>query len=141
MKANELRIGNLVSVDGMHYKVYSIHSPMPIEDEKFYGKYYVDLWNNGIVSKLLSDLEPVSITEELLISYGFDLTETWRHEDSWFKSFSLIKNKFNITFTFFHNDYYEFYINDVFTDVKYFHEIQNFVLLISREELELKIKD
>lgn len=135
MKANELRISNLVSVNGVHYKIYSIHSPMPMKDKNFSGKYYVDLWNNDIVSVLLSDLEPVPITDELLLNHGFNLD--YFEENTCYKEFLLHKNGFNFMFILL-NGYYEFYLDNVLTELDYFHELQNFILLITGEELELK---
>ena len=68
MKATELRIGNLVSFGGRMATVYQINRSEVSIMYKGYIK-EIDEVRRSTVS--INDIEPVRITEEILLKYGF----------------------------------------------------------------------
>ncbi len=69
---NELRIGNLVLHNGVEWYVDGIHRGYPHSEERFNEKDYVDLSFDGIISATLEEIEPIHITEEILLKFGFN---------------------------------------------------------------------
>lgn len=67
MNAQSLRIGNIVKHNNTYWKVYGIQSPMPLEDKRFSDKYLIDLWNNGLVTVTIDEVEPVELTEDNIL--------------------------------------------------------------------------
>jgi len=62
MKANELRIGNLVSYDGRIFEIDTIAKEFPTLNTIEFGIGVVD-WEN---------IEPIPLPEEWLIKFGFE---------------------------------------------------------------------
>lgn len=72
MRTEELMIGNLVQYNGFRMTIAGIQPPWPREDPKFDGKHVIDLFDGaGIITAALEEVEPLEITEELLIELGF----------------------------------------------------------------------
>lgn len=132
MKANELRIGNVVQVNGVEYKIHSIHSPEPMKDENFSDKFYVGLWNNGLTSYLLSDLEPVPLTREILEDKGFYYDEGSYVLDSEL-GISLSIDLIGGLCYYFGN--LESLWVDILGEIKYLHQLQNLWFDLTGEEL------
>ena len=131
MKAKELRIGNLVQVNGVEYKIHSIHSPEPMKDENFSNKFYVRLWNNGLTSCLLSDLEPVPLTREKLFMFGFeDISNDV--ESVFIKGNFCFYGSLNEVVVELDDGETEY---DLFTECKFAHKLQNLWLDLTEEEL------
>ena len=65
MKAEELRVGNLVEYNGMQWVVLSIIYPSP-RDDKYSGKWLLELSNGGIITVPLEECMPIPLTEEWL---------------------------------------------------------------------------
>jgi hypothetical protein len=131
MNARELRIGNLVKVNGVEYYIYCIHSPMEMKDESFSHKYFVDLLNYGIVSHLESDIEPIPLTEEWLERFGFVQNKVdWY----WIKDGFKLPNKQTITIV----DTTAVMCPWSNREIKYVHSLQNLYFALTGEELELK---
>jgi hypothetical protein len=111
MKAEELRIGNLV------YKYYP--SGIEIEAVNEINSYFV----NGIG---ISAIEPIPLTEEWLLKFGFE------KEGGWFKKKRLLL--FNIR-----NMYFTTPSKDIVSvDVTTVHQLQNLYFALTGEELTLK---
>jgi len=72
MKANELRIGNLVSQNGFFGYVYSIESALPRQEKRFSDKDLVTLFDNGITTVPIDEIKPIPLTEEWLLKFGFN---------------------------------------------------------------------
>lgn len=62
MKSTEIRIGNLVNFEGKPYEIDSIAYVYPTLNTAEFGIGVVD-WNN---------LEPIGLTEEWLLKFGFE---------------------------------------------------------------------
>ncbi len=67
----ELQIGNRVLYNGMEAIVYSIRGPYPDVSERFNNKATVDLVLGGLITATEDEIEPVLLTEEILLRFGF----------------------------------------------------------------------
>lgn len=71
METQELRIENCIRYNGSVASVYAISSPMPNSNNNFNNKGRVTLWCNGLITANIDEIEPIPITEELLLKIGF----------------------------------------------------------------------
>lgn len=71
MEVKELRIGNYIRYNGCIVSVYAIGNPTPNKDKHFNNKARVTLWCNGLIDATIDKIEPIPITEELLLKIGF----------------------------------------------------------------------
>jgi hypothetical protein len=118
MKANELRIGNYVKLNGNTTQV----------DVVDYNQVIATEW--GLVE--LKYIEPIPLTEEWLIKFGFEWIEelfAYADENHYviFMSSGLIE-----LHPFCTND------EDCHIKVKYVHTLQNLIFALTNEELKLK---
>ena len=72
LKNNELRIGNLVMQNGFYGYVYSIDSPEPRKEKRFSDKAIITLFDNGLTTVPIDEIEPIPLTEEWLLKFGFE---------------------------------------------------------------------
>lgn len=151
IKANELRIGNLVTwnptlinpdvtLPPMQIEVFSILADRisyvfpnienrvePFED---------DIAQTGTRFKLLEELEPIVLNEEILQNAGFE------EKIGLFTSHHYAKGDLQLKFN---GDYFERISNgsvstEAFTlPIKYFHQLQNLYFALTGEELEIKL--
>lgn len=113
MKAEELRIGNFIYSSG---NVMQVHS---IDKDGFYGQ----LLSPKLEPDYLKGLEPIPITEEWLLKFGFSA-----HYEVGLKHYSI--GEFIFVFQ-----------NGIITKykhVKYVHQLQNIYFALTNEELILK---
>ena len=75
MKANELRIGNLVYYRKEDYKVVLIAEDL-IKIDIGYGAVQ-RFEKNPIISPNIDKLKPIPLTEEWLLKFGFDKVGEW----------------------------------------------------------------
>lgn len=68
----ELRLGNYVLYNGQVAIVSGINSPAPRKDKNFDGKYVIELVLDGLIDCIPEELEPVILTEEILLKCGFE---------------------------------------------------------------------
>lgn len=72
MEVKEFRIGNLVIYNGMIMRISEICSPKPLKDKRYSDKYIIELFDGaGLISCTLDDIEPIAITEEYLLKFGY----------------------------------------------------------------------
>lgn len=122
MKANELRIGNLVN-----YRVRDNLDP-----RKEWLQYtQIDWQDLRILSHNMGDgFEPIEITKDWLHRLGFeynDMILTWSHQDQYLPSLTLTNNGT--------------YIIDGMAyspELRYVHQLQNLFFALTGKELELK---
>jgi hypothetical protein len=119
MKAEELRLGNLVSnMNPRHNDSILIIESIGDNHEVnvFYRKY------------LLSELEPILLTEEWLLKFGFEKNK----EHGYFELDRLI--------VAFHDGVDSFYLCDIdiFVKIETVHHLQNLYFAIRSKELTLK---
>lgn len=117
MEANELRIGNLIMVDGF------------IEIIKSINEIGINIFlDDGIIIEYAEfyELEPIKLTEEILLKCGFIPC-------------SIIDNHFNIS------GMCIWKCNDMFlcdkngVHIKYLHQLQNLYWCLTNEELTIKL--
>lgn len=120
MKASELRIGNLILVDGKIDEITGI-------------KKSTVFFSDGFQMFIAGGIEPIPLTEEWLIKFGFNKTvdhprrKLYEHDDIcplWFS------DKQGIT---------DFYASGVrISECKYVHQLQNLYFALTGEELTIK---
>ena len=90
---------------------------------------------NEINHNLLDLLEPIELTEEWLLKFGFE-----KDIDSWFYSFDYDENK--ETFKIFErakeNIYSIIDVNNFGIEIKYAHRLQNIYFALTDKELTIK---
>ncbi len=117
MKANELRIGNLIrfSEDGTIFTIDSIEEKgLSVQNEK------------EIAWIELEEFEPIPLTEEWLLKFGFEkqgLNKFWKEP---------------MLLTFLHVDYCLFLANQRHVNIFYVHQLQNLYFALTSEELKME---
>jgi hypothetical protein len=120
MKANELRIGNLVSYDGRVFEIDTIAKEFPTLNTIEYGIGVVD-WGN---------IEPIPLTEEWLLKFGFESF----HKRDFKKKGLFITTYFATPQTLVDDDFG----NKRVLELKYVHQLQNLYFALTNEELTMK---
>lgn len=124
MKANELRIGNLLSFSG---------EPVAINAGFIHD---CDYWNKNPERQdavSFENVEPVPLTDEWLERFGFEKDE---ESSSWSKIVSM--PQFDYCFEI-SNKYQEFFQPDFLSiDIKYVHQLQNLYFALTGKELTIK---
>ena len=134
IQVNELRIGNWVQNDGDFLLVRGIDSKyayVDTNDKK-------DLYQHR---KYLTSIEPIPLTEEILLKCGFIMSEHGEYyqeenEDS-FDNVMSTKLTYNLTdelFTVVNTDYDGYHI-----DCKYLHTLQNLWNALTNQELNIEL--
>ena len=130
MKANELRIGNLVKIDCPDFenKIQSI----PNIHEK-------GVLINGNPYSLL-ELQPILLTEEWLLRFGFVKWEDRLTIEAWAKGHP--SQRFDIDFIegeiVMNSRYQEHSDTHIMGHIKHVHQLQNLYFALTGEELKLK---
>jgi hypothetical protein len=126
MKVQELRIGNLVSFDGVTLIVESIDLGG-----------YIGLTDIILFEQLdKDDLKPINLTEEWLIKFGFKYKEAGEYKKSGY--FLEIINQDQDTFIFANNKLQvSIYTLSIFIDIniEYIHQLQNLYFALTGKEL------
>lgn len=144
MKAQELRIGNLVRLflgvddNGTNYREYKISGIMTDSigsSHYLVGNMWIEISNN---------LEPIPLTEEWLLRFGFSDTDyksgligkDFQSGDftlDFVLTKPLVKGKWNTTYTFQLEDYR-------FCKLEFVHQLQNLYWCLCGEELEINVQ-
>lgn len=125
MKVSEVRIGNLVKFGNQICKVYEINN----------SNFYVR--NEEIDESLKStwaNIEPIPLTEEWLLKFGFD--ETKEMEDFFSKTKYKLLTKGALTFWYY--PMWNGIENKNYEHIKNVHQLQNLYFALTNEELTLK---
>jgi hypothetical protein len=126
MKANELRIGNLVTYENKTHKIFGISEQYPFLDTIEYGAFVVEWY----------DLKPIPLTEDWLLKAGFEVV----YDSEFTKRLDFIKDN---RFDFFINKQNEtlsgirFKGNTFFNEAKHVHQLQNIYFALTGEELAI----
>ena len=134
LKANELRIGNLINWGVNIVPIRSIHTESVLKDNV---SVYIEL-NEKLQNYCLNitDIEPILLTEEWLLNFGFE-----RHHADYSNDVIYIKNVPN------NNEFiwgvYPFELGSGFVinkskSLKYVHQLQNLYFALTGEELNIK---
>jgi hypothetical protein len=132
MKASELRIGNLITSNSYYSYVYSIESAMPLQNERYSDKVLVTLFNGGLSTVPIDELEPIPLNEEWLLKFGFE----WCNEAAgYFDNLHAVYLMYpNVQFhPFCTND------KDCWIELQYVHQLQNLCFALTGKELEIKL--
>lgn len=70
MKIEELCVGDTVLHNGVEHKVYGLYSAEPNKDERFNNKPLVDLFDGGVHTVPIDEIEGKEITLNDLIALG-----------------------------------------------------------------------
>lgn len=132
MKSDELRLGNWVMYNDVLTKIYSISLPLPSENKHFDNKEIVTLWCNGLIDATCDEIEPIKLTEQMLLDNGFVLNEN-----------GLFKGKDGINILRSGDDWEGVIFNktshcDFYRDKIYLHELQNLYYAVNKKELDFK---
>lgn len=129
MKANELRIGNLVNYGVNIVPIKSIHTESVLKNEV---RVYVEL-NEKLQNYCLdiTEIEPIPLTEERLLKFGFELDI----EDDGYQ-----KGKYKVSVS---DEGCLFFINigyypEEIAEFKYVHQLQNLYFALTGGELVVK---
>lgn len=122
IKVSELRIGNLVYdiEDGNYYEIESIYLK---GDSNVYWVSYRD----GSIKCRVDALEPIVLTEEWLLRFGFEGSEIFKN--------SYILNSVEI---YIQDGLYWYDFGNDRVEIKYVHSLQNLVHALTNEELTIK---
>jgi len=126
MKANELRIGNYIIRNGF--------KPEIVDGWKMFAK----------IEQVPDWYFPIPLTEEWLLKFGFEKTESDNSEELYLWSIQIANN----TSLYFNRDIDEWYLshewnsnhfkNDFWNKPKYVHQLQNLYFALTGEELQWK---
>lgn len=130
IKANELRIGNWVSSkchNGLNTEIFAIRSSE-----------LIGLGANPLANYSLEEIEPIPLTEEWLLKFGF-LYNGWNWDFQSFRFHAQGKNDrgefYNTEFGIRKNK--DFFI--ISFKIQYVHQLQNLYFALTGEELTIKL--
>jgi len=118
MEAKELRIGNLLSFGKNIFKVYQLN------EDNFYAK---DYKNNESLKSSWAEIEPITLSEEWLLKFGFEIKQG-RFGNEYLGKINLYTaSDKKIVFC------YDGYLKGI----KYVHQLQNLYFALTGKELAL----
>lgn len=140
----DLQIGNRVLYNGMEAIVYSIRGPYPDVSERFNNKATVDLILGGLIVATEDELEPIVLTEDILVKklgfekvieeseefYGVEY-ELQINEDV-FISYS---DDFSCALYASNKRKHDIGVLPKWENVKYIHGLQNMVSILTKQDL------
>lgn len=136
IQGKDLMKGNIVEYNGYYAVVHSVFGPYPNPDERFNNKECVDLIIGGMATVAIDEINPVVLTEEILLKCGFPWNIRFQanaNEDYFFKlcecypvekGYNIVMKKDNFL---------------LIPEVKYLHDFQNWFELTTKQELEIKL--
>lgn len=140
----DLQIGNRVLYNGMEAIVYSIRGPYPDVSERFNNKATVDLVLGGLIVATEDELEPIVLTEDILVNNcGFSKVIEESEEYYGVEYDLQISEDVLISYS---SDFscglyasverkYEFGVLPVWENIKYLHGLQNMVSILTKQDL------
>lgn len=134
MKANELRILNLILYRGLPNYVCSIQSPMPSKQKRFDGKFIVEINPPDTFNVAIDEIEPIPLTEEWLVKFGFKLQPLKNNTKEWY---FIARGKFSMNNERGFWSHSPIYLEDVL-QIQYVHQLQNLYFALTGEELTIK---
>lgn len=139
MKANELRLGNYLQLDGENYHVNEIYNNLQCVELKRKNLENPKLNDYEECDLDCNDLLPIPLTEEWLLNLGFnsEYKKGWigidvKHENGTTTDFVLsYPQRMGMWQTFFAFEYDSFR----FVELKYVHQLQNLYFALTGSEL------
>lgn len=133
MRANELRIGNWIhSLEDGDYQIEQLCRYSNTSKNQNIGA----LYRNGSIWTDLEYIEPIPLTEDWLMKFGFESNGDEHEEEFYHKKHDC----FGVKFTNFVEDGIAHIWDASFTGapIKYVHQLQNLVHALTGEELTVK---
>jgi hypothetical protein len=120
--SNELRLNNWVKYHGEFYKIESLTRDFPFLNTIEFGAKVVEY----------TDLQPVQLTEDILLNCGFECEYKSEFHSVYFKD--------GISYYFWYNEKRQ-YVNFAGAHIKcdYLHNLQNLVHSLKGEELKIEL--
>ncbi len=136
IQANELRIGNIVHVDGLHgninMSISAITQKATLEDSKRVIFFKQD---KEKVGEFLEHCYPIILTVEMLEKCGFEFVGSAINNESVVSVYGdYAKGKFVLNAG--HHEWW-FWSSPFNTMIKYLHQLQNLYFALTGEELEI----
>jgi hypothetical protein len=129
IEAKQLNEGNSVLYNGAVMKVSEKRSPKPLKDEKYSEKYVIELFDGaGLINCTLEEIEPIPITEDVLLEYGFKKNERYCYVN-----ISSDLELMNIGNKYFRACYSSAIIDP---NIIYLHQLQNLYFALTNQELK-----
>ena len=134
MKAEDLRIGNIVLYNTLLLEISGINSPQPYKDVRFNNKWIIELFDGAsFITTTLKEIKPVLITKEMILQYdgwqgGTSWGNYWHRVESCGIRYIADSKKWRITWNG----------SEIGERIKHLHEYQNAFKLLSNTELKLK---
>lgn len=143
MKAEELRVGNIVFVDKNEELCGTPMVIKGISCNEMYGKHYAMIYKHGsdrlscTYYPMIHTVRPIPLTEEILLRCGFVNKGYGSLGYVFARSLSCCITK--------SGDYFAFRVNTIsvanvfIREIKYLHELQNLYYAITGEELKINL--
>ncbi|MCE5225881.1 MAG: hypothetical protein LLG05_08460 [Porphyromonadaceae bacterium] len=139
MKANELRIGNVVGIGDLHIGTTTMYlGAARIFDVKLIKSNQINIHqidNKGFGTVLPEELQPIPLTPELLEKCGFKSNHP---------TYYYIPIEDNCLHVYYSNNglygYNVKYMHAYLGEIKYLHQLQNLYFALTGEELEIDLK-
>lgn len=144
LSASELRIGNRVMYSGSDWVVAGINSPAPNKEERWNNKWVIELYQNGLVNATIDEIQPIPLTEAILLKCGFEkhINETQidgiemklqisghGRDGSWFSSCGKLNGGL-VVLCLCRGNYFS-------NNFEYLHELQNIYYYLTNQELTI----
>lgn len=133
IKANELRIGNSIDIDGNIHKVDAVIQTS--SDSGF------ELYVDGIDYDYAIYAKQTPLTKEWLLKLGFETTDAETDYMEWSIGDFSIGNKGGLDGYQDHDFYFEYGMLGTKKVIKYVHELQNLYFALTGQELTLSKSD
>ena len=147
MKANELRIGNLLIANNLLYRKEGenkIACVVGIDSEKEYKElkssitiYHIDDEFKDTYGQWIKHLEPIPLTEEWLIKFGFEKKENSLFTKKLEYIYNSLKYCEDYKIWIYYNDDNDAACNSI-ADLNFVHELQNLYFALTKKELTMK---
>ena len=132
MKANELRIGNLLTFNGKIRTVDGVSLVGCHKDERYILVELNYMYKEKVLLQI-DKIDPTPLTEEWLLRFGFEKVGV-NYQKGWL-----------LLWTFLKTGEVHFVLNEPnsnkrhITEFKYVHQLQNLYFALTGEELEIKL--
>lgn len=138
MKTSELRIGNYVECNGINVIITELLSPRPRKPDYFNNVPVVELFYGGLTNALLSEINPIPLTEEILLKCGFEINGKYYRSKYIQDSIKLIYD-FNQRVLYFKYKGEFSPMIQIPRTIESLHELQNLYHALTGEELEVHL--
>jgi hypothetical protein len=123
IKSNELRIGNLVNYENEAYCVWS--------EIRKYSVTLDNLKTRHIGAAAYDEIDPIQLTEEWLLKFGFEEKNKWFKKDDVMLGYISTDENLQLEWKTCVGDW-------VLINVTHVHQLQNLYFALTKQDLEIK---